>query len=182
MADLCHLVARHCSLHSRRITHQERCHLLTMLASGALWWQIWVPPSGKTLLASLAQNLIPRKASSAHRSRCLLVAPPGSRSAPPNGTTLLASLTQNHIPRQASSAHRSRCSQVAPPSGKTLLASLAQNHIPRQASSTHRSRCSLVAPPGGRSGCHQVAIHCSLRSRRITYQDRRHLPIARVAR
>ena len=70
----------------------------------------------------------------------------------------------------------------APPSGKTLLASLAQNLIPRKASSAHRSHCSLVAPPGGRSGRHQVARHCSLRSRRITYQDRRHLPIARVAR
>ena len=67
------------------------------------------------------------------------------------------------------------------PSGKTLLASLAQNHIPRQASSAQRSRCSLVVPPGGRSGCHLVARHCSLCSCRITYQDRLHLPIARVA-
>ena len=64
---------------------------------------------------------------------------------------------------------------------QTHSARLPQNHIPRQASSAHRSRCSLEAPPGGRSGRHQVARHCSLRSRRITYQDWRHLPIARVA-
>ena len=70
----------------------------------------------------------------------------------------------------------------APPSGKTLLASLAQNHIPRQASSANRSHCLLVAPPGGRSQRHLVARNCLLRSRRFTYQARRHLPITRVAR
>ena len=70
----------------------------------------------------------------------------------------------------------------APPSGKTLLALPAQNHIPRQASSAHRLRCSLVVPPGGRSGHHLVARHCLLRSRRFTYQGRRHPPIACFAR
>ena len=56
------------------------CPALALLASGAPWWQIWAPPSGKTMLASLAQNHIPRHASSAQRSRCSLVAPSGGRS------------------------------------------------------------------------------------------------------
>ena len=36
------------------------CPALALLASGAPWWLIWAPPSGMTLLASLAQNHIPR--------------------------------------------------------------------------------------------------------------------------
>ena len=56
------------------------CPSLALLASSAPWWQIWAPPGGRTLLASLAQNHIPRQASSAHRSRCSLVAPPSGRS------------------------------------------------------------------------------------------------------
>ena len=51
------------------------CPALALLASGSPWWQICVPPSGKTLLSSLALNHIPRQASSIRRSRCLLVAP-----------------------------------------------------------------------------------------------------------
>ena len=55
------------------------CPSLALLASSAPWRHIWAPPSGKTLLASLAQNHIQRQVSSAHRSRCSLVAPPGGR-------------------------------------------------------------------------------------------------------
>ncbi len=141
------------------------CPSLALLASAAPWWQIWAPPSGKTLLASLAQNHIRRQASSAHRSRCSLVTPPsGSSGRHQWQDTARFARAESHTktgvihPSLALLASGAPWWQIwAPPSGKTQLASLAQNHIPRQASSAHRSRCLLVAPPGGRSGRHLVA-------------------------
>ena len=79
-------------------------------------------------------------------------------------------LAQNHTRRQAPSAHRSRCSLIQC-FRETLL---AQNHTRRQVPSAHRSRCSLIQH-------FQETPLISLAQNHM-HPERRHLPIARVAR
>ena len=101
-----------------------------------------------------------------HADRCLLPIARVARSFSTFGRHYLRRNTR----RQEPSAHRSCCSLIQR-FRETLL---AQNHTCRQAPSAHSSRCSLIQH-------FQETPLISLAQNHM-HTERRHLPIARVAR